>query len=158
MKYVLALILACCALCAQQKVKQKKGSSETAAPIVRIENLSQFDTHRKNICSAYLKAESPIYNKGEAASSAEKAAFTVAAAELARLQSYMSRRVVSLDAARAGATLETDSATMSKCYTEMSAAKIATNLPATRAQLNEASIFINALGRIMQLPVNFAGG
>jgi hypothetical protein len=157
MKYAIALFLACCALCAQEKVKQKKGSGETPArtPVLRIESLSQFDAHRKNICSAYLKAESPIYSKGEAASSDEKAAFTAAAAELAKLQSYMRRRSVSIDAARSGATLGRDSETMSECYTKMSAAKIATELPATRAQLNEATIFINALGRMMQLPVRF---
>jgi hypothetical protein len=36
----------------------------------------------------------------------------------------------------------------------MASAKIATTLPVTRAQLNEASIYINALGQLMQLPVS----
>jgi hypothetical protein len=157
MKYAIALILACCSLCAQEKVKQKKGAGAAAArtPALRIESLSQFDAYRKSICSAYLNAESPIYSKGEAASSDEKAAFTAAAAELAKLQIYMRKRPVSIDAARSGATLGRDSETMSECYTKMFAAKIATDLPATRAQLNEATIFINALGRMMQLSVRF---
>ena len=145
------------------KVKVSKpslnGSSGTAArgPVLRFESLSLFDIHRKNVCSAYLKAASPIYNKGEAASSDEKEAFTVAAAEITRLQSYMKRRPVSLDVGRAGLTRNVDSANMSDCYAKISAAKIATTLPATRAELNEASIFINALGRIMLLPVSFRG-
>jgi len=42
---------------------------------------------------------------------------------------------------------------MSEAYAKMAAAQIKTDLPATRAELNEASKYINALGQIMQMPV-----
>ena len=135
------------------------GFRKPRVPGLRFESLSQFDTHRKNVCSAYLKASSPIYNKGEGASEDEKAAFTVAAAELVRLQSYIGKgRRLGLSTKTNAASRAVDSATLSECYAKMSAAKIATNLPATRAELNEASIYINSLGKIMQLPVIFGGG
>ena len=105
-----------------------------------------------------MKAASPIYNKGEAATADEKAAFTVAAAELVRLQNYIGKvRRLSLSSKSNAASRAVDSETLSECYAKMSAAKIATNLPATRAELNEASIYINSLGKIMQLPVIFGG-
>ena len=135
------------------------GFRKSRVPGLRFESLSQFDTHRKNVCSAYLKASSPIYNKGEGASEDEKVAFTVAAAELVRLQSYIGKvRRLGLSTKTNAASRAVDSATLSECYAKMSAAKIATNLPATRAELNEASIYINSLGKIMQLPVIFGGG
>lgn len=128
-------------------------------PALRFESLSLFDTHRKNVGSAYMKAASPIYNKGEAASADERAAFTVAAAELARLQKYIGKaRPLSLSSNSNSASRAIDSATLSDCYAKMSAAKIATSLPATRTELNEASIYINGLGKIMQLNVSFEGG
>lgn len=134
------------------------GVGKSRVPGLKFESLSLFDTHRKNVCSAYMKAASPIYNKGEAATADEKAAFTVAAAELVRLQSYIGKsRRLSLSSKSNGATRAVDSETMSECYAKMSAAKIATSLTATRAQLNEASIYINGLGRIMQLPVSLGG-
>ena len=134
------------------------GFRKPRVPGLKFESLSLFDTHRKNVCSAYMKAASPIYNKGEAATADEKAAFTVAAAELVRLQSYIGKsRRLSLSSKSNGPARAVDSETMSECYAKMSDAKIATSLPATRAQLNEASIYINGLGRIMQLPVSLGG-
>jgi len=128
-------------------------------PGLMFESLSLFDAHRKNVCSAYMKAASPIYNKGEAATADEKAAFTVAAAELVRLQSYIGKsRRLSLSSKSNAASRAVDSATLSDCYAKMSAAKIATSLPATRAELNEASIYINGLGKIMQLNVSLGRG
>ena len=128
-------------------------------PDLMFESLSLFDAHRKNVCSAYMKAASPIYNKGEAATADEKAAFMVAAAELVRLQSYIGKsRRLSLSSKSNAASRAVDSATLSDCYAKMSAAKIATSLPATRAELNEASIYINGLGKIMQLNVSLGGG
>lgn len=134
------------------------GFRKPRVPGLKFESLSLFDTHRKNVCSAYMKAASPIYNKGEAATADEKAAFTVAAAELVRLQSYIGKsRRLSLSSKSNGPARAVDSETMSECYAKMSDAKIATSLPATRAQLNEASIYINGLGKIMQLPVSLGG-
>ena len=128
-------------------------------PDLMFESLSLFDAHRKNVCSAYMKAASPIYNKGEAATADEKAAFMVAAAELVRLQSYIGKsRRLSLSSKSNAASRAVDSATLSDCYAKMSAAKIATSLPATRAELNEASIYINGLGKIMQLNVSLGRG
>lgn len=128
-------------------------------PGLMFESLSLFDAHRKNVCSAYMKAASPIYNKGEAATADEKAAFMVAAAELVRLQSYIGKsRRLSLSSKSNAASRAVDSATLSDCYAKMSAAKIATSLPATRAELNEASIYINGLGKIMQLNVSLGRG
>jgi len=135
------------------------GVGKSRVPGLKFESLSLFDAHRKNVCSAYIKAASPIYNKGEAATSDEKAAFTVAAAELVRLQSYIGKsRRLSLSSKSNAASRAVDSETMSECYAKMSAAKIASTLPATRAELNEASIYINGLGKIMQLPVSLGGG
>ena len=128
-------------------------------PGLMFESLSLFDAHRKNVCSAYMKAASPIYNKGEAATADEEAAFMVAAAELVRLQSYIGKsRRLSLSSKSNAASRAVDSATLSDCYAKMSAAKIATSLPATRAELNEASIYINGLGKIMQLNVSLGRG
>lgn len=129
--------------------------SKTRVPGLRFETLSAFDTHRKNVCAAYMKAAYPIYNRGEIASEEEKAAFTVAAAELARLQAYIGKtRRLSLSAKSNEALRAVNSEKMRELYAKMSAAKIATALPVSRAELNEASIYINALGQLMQLPVS----
>jgi len=135
------------------------GIKKTRVTGLKFESLSLFDAHRKNICSAYFKASSPIYNKGEGASEDEKAAFIVAAAEVARLQAYIGKsRRLSLSSQSNAAMRTINSEKMNECYAKMSAAKIATTLPATRAELNEASIYINALGQLMQLPVSLDGG
>jgi TPR repeat protein len=124
-------------------------------PSLKFETLSLFDAYRKNVCSAYMKAALPIYNKGETASSEEKVAFSVAAAELVRLQAYMGKaRRLDLSSKVKGAMRSVTSEKMKEYYAKMSSAKIATTLPATRAELNEASIYINALGQLMQLPVS----
>ncbi len=129
--------------------------SKTRVPGLRFETLSAFDTHRKNVCAAYMKAAYPIYNRGEIATEEEKAAFTVAAAELARLQAYIGKtRRLSLSAKSNEALRAVNSEKMRELYAKMSSAKIATALPVTRAELNEASIYINALGQLMQLPVS----
>jgi TPR repeat protein len=131
------------------------GARTTRLPSLRFESLSLFDTHRKNVCSAYMKAALPIYNKGETASENEKAAFVAAVTDLARLQSYIGKsRPLSLNSMNNGAMRAVNSDKMSECYSKMASAKIATTLPVTRAQLNEASIYINALGQLMQLPVS----
>jgi len=134
------------------------GVGKSRVPGLRFESLSLFDTHRKNVCSAYIKAASPIYNKGEAATADEKAAFTVAAAELVRLQRYIGKaRPLSLSSKSNAAMRAVNTENMNECYAKMSAAKIATTLPATRAELNGASIYINGLGQLMQLPVSLSG-
>ena len=136
----------------------ESGFRKSRAPGLRFESLSQFDAHRKNVCSAYMKAASPIYNKGEAATADEKAAFTVAAAELVRLQRYIGKaRSLSLSSKSNAAMRAVNTENMNECYAKMSAAKIATTLPATRAELNGASIYINGLGQLMQLPVSLSG-
>lgn len=134
------------------------GIKKTRVPGLKFESLSLFDAHRKNVSSAYLKASSPIYNKGEGASDDEKAAFISAAAEVARLQAYIGKsRRLSLSSKSNAAMRAVNSEKMNECYAKMSAAKIAITLPATRAELNEASIYINALGQLMQLPVSLGG-
>lgn len=135
------------------------GVRKTRVPGLKFESLSLLDTHRKNVCSAYMKAASPIYNKGEAASEDEKAAFIAAAAEIARLQAYIGKsRRLTLSSKSNAAMRAINTEKMTECYAKMSSAKIATTLPATRAELNEASIYINALGQLMQLPVSLGGG
>ena len=102
-----------------------------------------------------MKAALPIYNKGEAASENEKAAFCVAASELVRLQAYIGKkRPLGLSSNSNAAMRALNSEKMVECYAKMSSAKIATSLPVTRTELNEASIYINALGQLMQLPVS----
>jgi len=122
---------------------------------LRFESLSLFDTHRRNVCSAYLKAANAIYNKGEIASEEEKSAFVSAALELERLQAYVGKsRRLSLDPQKSNAAMrDVNMEKISDLYAKMAAAKIATSLPASRAELNEASVYINALGQLMQLPV-----
>ena len=144
MKYALAFILSCCALCAQDKTPLNFGS------------IGLFDEYRKNVCSAYLKASAPIYNKADAASEEEKKAFLVAAQELVRLQAYMGKvRRLSLSPKSNESTRELNKEKLNDAFAKMAAAEIKTELPATRAELNEASKYINALGQAMQLPVVF---
>ncbi len=131
------------------------GGTRTRLPALKFESLSLFDAHRKNVCSAYMKAALPIYNKGETASREEKEAFEAAAAELARLQSYIGKtRRLSLSSKINGGMRAVNSEKMAECYSKMASAKIASTLPVSRTQLNEASIYINALGQLMQLPVS----
>lgn len=134
------------------------GFRRTRVPGLKFESLSLFDTHRKNVCSAYMKAAFPIYNKGEAASDEEKAAFIAAAAEIVKLQAYVGKsRRLSLSSKSNAALRAVNTEKMNDFYAKMSAAKIATTLPATRAELNEASIYINNLSQLMQLPVTLGG-
>jgi hypothetical protein len=128
--------------------------SETPSPSLRFESLSLFDAHRKNVCAAYLKAAAPIYNKGDSATQQEKEAFLSAAGELVRLQKYIGKsRRLTLDPKSNSSMRELNASKMSDCYARMAAANIATTLPASRTDLNEASSYINALGQLMQLPV-----
>jgi TPR repeat protein len=122
---------------------------------LRFESLSLFDTHRRNVCSAYLKAANAIYNKGEIASEDEKSAFVAAALELERLQAYVGKsRRLGLDYQKSNAGLQSvNMEKMNDLYAKMASARIVTRLPASRAELNEASIYINALGQLMQLPI-----
>ena len=140
---------------------KKIGNSDDNNPVtpaLRFESLSLFDTHRKNVCAAYLRASVPIYNKGEIASEAEKAAFIAAAHELVRLQAYVGKvRRLNLSSKSNAALREVNMEKMSNLYAKMAAAKIPTTLPAGRPQLNEASIYIHALGELMQLPVALNG-
>ena len=131
------------------------GFRKPRLPSLKFETLPLFDAYRKNTCSSYMKAALPIYNKGEKASSDEKATFIIAAAELVRLQAYIGKtRRLDLSSKVNGAMRAVNSEKMNDCYAKMSSAKIATTLPATRTELNEASIYINALGQLMQLPVS----
>lgn len=134
------------------------GFRRTRVPGLKFESLSLFDAHRKNVCSAYMKAAFPIYNKGEAASDEEKAAFIAAAAEIVKLQAYVGKsRRLSLSSKSNAAMRAVNTEKMNEFYAKMSAAKIATTLPATRAELNEASVYINNLSQLMQLPVTLGG-
>ena len=134
------------------------GVGKSRVPGLKFESLSLFDAHRKKVSSEYMKAASPIYNKGDAASEVEKAAFIAAAAEIVRLQAYVGKsRRLSLSSNSNAAMRAINSEKMNECYAKMSAAKIATTLPATRAEQNEASNYINALGQLMQLPVSLGG-
>lgn len=134
------------------------GFRRTRVPGLKFESLALFDAHRKNVCSAYMKAAFPIYNKGEAASEEEKATFIATAAEIVKLQAYVGKsRRLSLSS-KSNATLRAiNTEKMNEFYSKMSAAKIATTLPATRAELNEASVYINNLSQLMQLPVTLGG-
>jgi TPR repeat protein len=128
------------------------------APALRFESLSLFDAHRKNVCAAYIKAASAIYDKGDAASETEKAAYVDAALELVRLQTYVGKsRRLSLTSKNNAAMRAVNAEKMNEFYAKMAAAKIATSLPASRADLNEGTNYINALGQLMQLPVSLGG-
>ena len=122
---------------------------------LRFESLSLFDAHRRNVCSAYLKAANVIYNKGDIASEDEKAAFIAASLDLERLQAYVGKsRRLGLDYQKSNAGLQSvNMEKMNDLYAKMASARIVTRLPASRAELNEASIYINALGQLMQLPI-----
>jgi hypothetical protein len=132
---------------------------KSKVPGLRFDSLSLFDAHRRNVCAAYIKASNPIYSKGESASEDEKAAFTAAALELVRLQSYIGKtRRLGLNSNSNSAMRALNAEKMNDYYAKMSAAKIATALPASRTELNEASTYINALGNLMQLPVTLGSG
>jgi hypothetical protein len=140
MKHALALILACCAIVAQEG----------------IETLGQLNTYRLKVNGSYLKAHRPIYDNAEKATDGEKAAFLAAVIELKALQSYMcpeygKRISINKDYAN---FVENDKK-LNSFYKVMKEAKIKTSLPATREELNEAQIFLDAFYKAMQLPVKF---
>jgi len=135
-------------------VANEKSSSQ---PRLRFESLSAFEDHRRKVTAAYMKASNPIYNKGEAATKEEKAAFTPAAIELARLQGYVGKRRSIFLKSDNEASMELNRKKMQEAYGKMAAAEIKTTLPATRAELNEASKYMNALGELMRLPVALQG-
>lgn len=132
---------------------------KTKVPALRFESLSLFDEHRRKVCSEYIKASSPIYNKGDAATESEKEAFMAAAKELVRLQNYIGKsRRLGLSSKGNMAMRAINVEKMNEAYAKMASAKIATTLPATRTDLNAASVYINALGQLMQLPVSLGEG
>jgi hypothetical protein len=142
MKYALAFVLTCCALCAQDK------------PPLRFGSLSLFDDYRKTVCAAYMKAAAPIYAKGDSVTDEEKKAFADAVQELVRLQAYMGKfKRLALSSKSNAAIRVLENEKLNDAFAKMDAAQIKTDLPATRAELNEASKYINALGQAMQLPV-----
>jgi hypothetical protein len=135
----------------------KKTVKESSQPHLRFESLGAFEDHRRKVTAAYMKASNPIYNKGEAATKEEKAAFTPAAIELARLQGYVGKRRSIFLKSDNEASMELNRKKMQEAYGKMAAAEIKTTLPATRAELNEASKYMNALGELMRLPVALQG-
>lgn len=140
MKLALALIFLSCVLCAQEN----------------IETLGQLDDYRRQVNGAYLKALNPVYNQGEKVTSDERAAFVDAAKALQKLQDYMcptyGKRLAII---KERANLELNNKELERLYKIMKDAKIATSLPATRAELNEAQKFLDAFAKAMQLPVVF---
>lgn len=117
-------------------------------------SIQLFDEYRRKICAEYMKAALPIYNKGDSASDSEKQEFTLAAIELARLQSYVGKKdPITLSSNSNNAMREINNQKIEDLYARMSAAQIKTSAPVTRTELNEASKYINALGQLMQLPV-----
>lgn len=133
-------------------------SGESKLSALKFGSLSSFDEHRRKVCAAYLKAAAPIYSKGEVANKEEKAAFTVAALELVRLQTYVGKRRSLLLNSNKNDTLKAlNTEKINEAYGKMTAAEIKTTLPATRAELNEASKYMNALGDLMRLPVKLTG-
>jgi hypothetical protein len=125
-------------------------------PALKFGSIQLFDDYRRKICAEYMKAALPLYNKGEQATDTEKQAFSLAATELVRLQSYVGKRYshpLTLSSTSNNALREINSQKMEELYAKMSAAEIKTSTPVTRTELNEASKFINALGQLMQLPV-----
>ena len=140
MKHALVLLLLCCVSFAQEN----------------IETLKQLDDYRLKVNGSYLKALHPIYNKGEKASDAEKAAFVAAVIDLKALQDYMCPpygRKIDVRSDRAN-FMENDKK-LDLFYKAMKEAKIKMSLPATRAELNEAQKFLDAFYGAMQLPVKF---
>ena len=131
--------------------------SPTSQPRLRFESMSAFEEHRRKVCAAYLQASNAIYNKGESATKDEKAKFITAALELERLQTYVGKRRPLFLKSDNAPTMELNKGKLQEAYGKMAAAEIKTTLPATRAELNEASKYMNALGELMLLPVALAG-
>ena len=131
--------------------------SPTSQPRLRFESMSAFEEHRRKVCAAYLQASNAIYNKGESATKDEKAKFITAALELERLQTYVGKRRPLFLKSDNAPTMELNKGKLQEAYGKMAAAEIKTTLPATRAELNEASKYMNALGELMRLPVALAG-
>lgn len=133
---------------------QKNSTSQSR---LRFESMSAFEDHRRKICAAYLQASNPIYNKGEAATKDEKEKFVTTALELERLQTYVGKRRSLVLKSDNEAAKEMNRSKMFEAYGKMAAAEIKTTLPATKAELNEASKYMNALGELMRLPVALSG-
>jgi len=131
--------------------------SPTSQPRLRFESMSAFEDHRRKICAAYLQASNPIYNKGEAVTKDEKEKFVTTALELERLQAYVGKRRSLVLKRDNEASMEMNRSKWQEAYGKMAAAEIKTDLPATRAELNEASKYMNALGELMRLPVVLSG-
>lgn len=131
--------------------------SPTSQPRLRFESMSAFEEHRRKICAAYLQASNPIYNKGEAATQDEKEKFVTTALELERLQTYVGKRRSLVLRSDNEASMDMNRSKWQEVYGKMAAAEIKTTLPATRAELNEASKYMNALGELMRLPVALSG-
>lgn len=141
-------------------VDKSSGSTSsfvTRLPVLpKVSNLSQFNDMRRSIVSAYLKASSPIYNKGELASSDERQAFVSAALELKSLQAYTKKKPLRLKSAgRNDAMSEINLSKMKECYDRMSFANIKAEFPCSRSEQNEASKYISSLNDLMSLPVDF---
>lgn len=141
-------------------VEKDYGSTSSYAarlPVLpKVSNLSQFNEIRRRIVSAYLKASSPIYNKGELASADERQAFVSAALELKSLQAFTKKKPLRLKSAgRNDAMAEINLSKIKDCYDRMSFANIKAEFPCTRSEQNEASKYISALNDLMSLPVDY---
>jgi len=130
--------------------------SSQEAELPRVSNLSQFNDMRRGIVSAYLKAASPIYNKGELASPEERKAFIEAAIQLKALQTYTKRKPVRYKSSgKKDPMLQINQTKVKDAYDRMAYANIKTDFPCSRAEQNEASKYISALNDLMSLPVDF---
>lgn len=124
-------------------------------PALKFGSLQSLDEYRKKTCAAYMKAVSPIYNKGDTATEAEKQIFTSSAQELQALQTYLTKHRYSIALASSNnrAAYEINNKKIEVIYGKITDAKIKVDTPANRTELNEASKFMNALADLMQLPV-----
>jgi TPR repeat protein len=130
--------------------------SSQEAELPRVSNISQFNDMRRGIVSAYLKAASPIYNKGDLASPEEQKAFISAAIQLKALQAYTKKKPVRYKSSgKKDPMLQVNQAKVKEAYDRMSYANIKAEFPCSRVEQNEASKYISALNDLMSLPVDF---
>ena len=132
-------------------------SSGARLPVLpKVANLSQFNDMRRGVVSTYLKAASPVYNKGDLSSLEDRQAIISAAMELKALQTYMKKKPLRYKSAgRRDPMSEVNLSKVKDCYDRMSYANIKAEFPCSRSEQNEASKFISALNDLMSLPVDF---
>ena len=122
---------------------------------LKLFSLEQFNDHRRKVCSSWQVAQAPLYAKGDMATAAQVAAYQAATEEIQTLQKYLAGQGgnhLALDVTGYGSDqprMKVQKAKLAELFERMSGARIKTQPPFAREDLNQVQIFINALGNVM---------